>query len=98
MVTSVEEILEELRYGTALAAEGELHLGVDHAQSSPTKLSPDEQQVLEMFRGGAMFSADALAEQLGEPIPGVSTALMSLELKRLVVKRADGRFEARPGA
>ncbi|MGB0257466.1 MAG: DNA-processing protein DprA [Coraliomargarita sp.] len=95
LVRSVDDILSELRYLRVEPKEQELNLG-DAAESDPTaNLSADEQHVLEMFRGGAMFSPDALAEQLGKPIPMVSSTLMSLELKRMVAKRADGRFEAR---
>jgi hypothetical protein len=42
-----------------------------------------------------MASPDALAEHLEKPISEISGVLMGLELKRLVGKRADGRFEAR---
>lgn len=95
MVTSVDDILEELRYRRVEAQEQELDLGEVSQSAPPANLSADEQQVLEMFRGGSLFSPDALAEQLGKPIPMVSAALMGLELKRRIVKRADGRFEAR---
>lgn len=95
LVRSVDDILSELRYQRVEPKEQELNLG-DANESAPTvNLSADEQHVLEIFRGGAMFSPDALAEQLGKPIPMVSSTLMSLELKRMVAKRADGRFEAR---
>ena len=42
-----------------------------------------------------MASPDSLAERLARPIAEISGVLMGLELKRLVGKRADGRFEAR---
>jgi DNA processing protein len=38
---------------------------------------------------------DALAAATGLGVPEVSAALMGLELKRIVSKRADGTFEAR---
>jgi DNA processing protein len=42
-----------------------------------------------------MLSVDALAGQTGLGVAQVSAILMMLELKRLIVKRADGTFEAR---
>jgi DNA processing protein len=50
---------------------------------------------MDYFVGGEITSPDALAERLEKPIAEISGALMGLELKRLVAKRADGRFEAR---
>jgi DNA processing protein len=58
-------------------------------------LNPEEAQVFECFRGGAILSPDALATQTGLPAAQLSATLMMLELKRLVAKRADGAFEAR---
>lgn len=95
MVTSVDDILEELRYKRTQfpAEEPELDLG-DRA-SPPPSLSGAEQAVLDCFVGGEIASPDALAERLKRPIAEISGILMGLELKRLVGKRADGRFEAR---
>jgi len=42
---------------------------------------------------GADLVADALAAQTGLAVSDISATLMMLELKRLVVKRADGTFE-----
>ncbi len=95
MVRSVDDILEELRYRRVDPEEQELDLGDTSEPKAPSNLNADEQQIFNLFRGGSMFSPDALAEQIGKPIPMVSSALMSLELKRLIAKRADGRFEAR---
>jgi DNA processing protein len=58
-------------------------------------LTEVEAAVLERFRGGAMLTLDALAAQTGRSAAELSATLMMLELKRLVVKRADGSFEAR---
>jgi DNA processing protein len=58
-------------------------------------LSADEERVLACFRGGAILTADAVGAAAGMEMPAVSAALMLLELKRRVAKRADGAFEAR---
>jgi DNA processing protein len=59
------------------------------------KLSADEAAVMACFAGGAMPTLDTLAAQTGKPVSTLSATLMMLELKRLIVKRADGAFEAR---
>ena len=44
---------------------------------------------------GEILTSDELTMQLDLPMPLVSATLMGLELKRMVAKRVDGRFEAR---
>lgn len=92
LVTSVDDILEELRY--ARPQEQELDFG-ESKQAASVSLSDAEQAVLNCFEGGEIVSPDALMEQLSVSSAEVSAALMGLELKRQVVKRADGRFEAK---
>jgi DNA processing protein len=95
MVTSVDDILEELRYKRMQFPAQEPELDLEDTESSPPSLSGAEQAVMDYFVGGEMASPDALAERLETPISEISGVLMGLELKRLVGKRADGRFEAR---
>jgi DNA processing protein len=93
MVTSVDDVLEELRYArpTEAVADPELPLELD----SPTvNLSPLEQEVLACFTGGELCQPDQILHQLNRSSAEVSATLMGLEIKRLIVKRADGRFEA----
>ena len=56
-----------------------------------------ERRVMACFAGGAMPGLDDLTGQTGLGTAELSATLMMLELKRAVVKRADGRFEARTG-
>ena len=49
-----------------------------------------------VFAGGALLSIDRLAALSGLSVAALSSTLMRLELKRRVVKRTDGTFEARP--
>ncbi|TVP76783.1 MAG: DNA-protecting protein DprA [Puniceicoccaceae bacterium] len=93
MVTSVDDILEELRYARPTQMEAELPLA-SGGLGSP-QLSELEQAVLNCFQGGELCQADQISEQLKRPASEVSATLMGLELKRLISKRADGRFEAR---
>ena len=59
------------------------------------QVSEAEQAVLDCFADGEFGLLDDIAERLGKPIAELSGILMSLELKRLIVKRVDGRFEAK---
>jgi len=96
LFTGVDDILSELNYldglrPRAITTEGQPGL----LEQLMPQLDAKEQQVIAVFRGGAILSVDALtaATKLGSP--EVSAALMGLELKKLVSKRADGTFEAR---
>ncbi len=93
LLTGVDDILAELNYLDGLrpspvpAREGEPALAPG--------LGEVERKVWDWFRGGEMLTIDALVELTGLPAHELGATLMLLELKRLVVKRADGSFEAR---
>ena len=91
LVTSVDDILEELRY--VRPQELELGLGESGDISGPS-VTEDERAVLKCFVGGELLAPDSISEFLNKSAGEVSAILMGLELKRLLVKRADGRFEA----
>ena len=91
MVTSVDDILEELRYARPTQAEAGLPM---ESEASQVELNDLERQVLDCFKGGELCLPDRISQQLNRPSAEVSAALMGLELKRLVAKRADGCFEA----
>ena len=97
LLTSVDDILAELNYLDGLrpapipAREG----GAEPAAGGAGELSAEEAAVLARLRGGETPGVDALAEATGLPAAQLAATLMSLELKRCVVKRADGSFEAR---
>lgn len=96
LFTGVDDILNELNY-----------LGGLRPQPIPLKESPagepapaggltaTEDRIMACFAGGAMAGLDALVEQTQLSAAEVSAALMMLEIKRRVAKRADGSFEAR---
>lgn len=95
LLTHVDDILNELNYLNGLrpnpigpsAAHGErLSLG---------ELSGEEEAVLRCFEGGAIITVDQIAAGTSLSPAQVSSTLMMLELKRLIVKRADGGFEGR---
>lgn len=95
MVTSVDDILEELRYQRTQFPGEESQLNLGGEDTAQLQVSEAEQVVLDCFAGGEFGLLDDIAERLGKPIAELSGILMSLELKRLIVKRADGRFEAK---
>jgi DNA processing protein len=95
LLTSVDDILSELSYLGGLRPAAVSEKPADIAAGRPANLTPDETRVMECFRGGGIFSPDALSGQTGLPASSLSATLMMLELKRLIAKRADGTFEGR---
>ncbi|MDB6115591.1 MAG: hypothetical protein JWQ62_2536 [Lacunisphaera sp.] len=96
LFTSIDDILNELNYldglrPQAIKTEGETSV----LEQLLPQLSETEQKVAAAFAGGGMLGVDALTAATGLASPEVSAALMGLELKKLVSKRADGTFEAR---
>lgn len=95
LLTSVDDVLSELSYLEGLAPAPVSPKPADVAAGRPANLTPDETQIFECFRGGAILALDTLASTTGLPTAQLSATLMMLELKRVVAKRADGTFEAR---
>lgn len=91
LITSAAEVAEDLDY--LFRAPGSEKLF--EAMPEPDGLSDDEQRVFAVFRDGAQYASDAVVEMTGLPQPKVAAALMMLELKRVIAKYADGRFEVR---
>ena len=96
LFTGVDDILNELNYldglrPQAITTEGQPGL----LEQLMPQLDATEQRIIAAFRGGALLGIDALTAATGLTSPAVSAALMGLELKKLVSKRADGTFEAR---
>ena len=95
LLTSVDDILSELNYLDGLRP-APIPAGAADAIMTGG-LSETEQRVFECFRGGSILNIDALAGLTQMPAHELGATLMLLELKRLVVKRVDGAFEARGG-
>jgi DNA processing protein len=93
LLTGVDDILAELNYLDGLRPAA-LPVATPGA-SIAGGLSEVEQCVLECFRGGSILTIDALIGLTQMPAHELGATLMLLELKRLVVKRVDGAFEAR---
>lgn len=96
LLTSVDDLLGELNYLDGLRpAAIPPKVGAGEERATPAGLSAEESAVWACFAGGAILAPDAIVGQTGLSSPQVSAALMMLELKRAVAKRADGAFEAR---
>jgi DNA processing protein len=96
LLTSVDDILSEMNYLDGLRPQAIVTAGqVSVLEQLLPQLSAAEGKVVECFRGGALLGVDALTAATGLGASEVSAALMMLELKKLVSKRADGNFEAR---
>lgn len=87
MITSVEDVLEELRYRSTEQMEVPL-------EPAAPELDEREAALMGLFAGGEALSPDRIAERLQWPYPEVSALLMGLEIKRVVSKRSDGAYEA----
>lgn len=94
LFTSVDDILGEINYldGFRPAPIGEKP--ADAAAGRPAHLTDEEAAAFRCFSGGAILSVDTLAAMTTLPASQLSATLMMLELKRLIVKRTDGAFEA----
>ncbi len=67
-------------------------------EPSPKKYLPDnlgetEMTVAQCFADGSILYPDVVNEITGLPLNEVTAALMMLELKKLLIKRADGSYE-----
>jgi len=92
----VDDILSELNYldgfrPRAITTPGEESV----LEQLMPLLSEPEKKVIAAFAGGSILGVDALTAATGLGAAEVSVALMGLELKKLVAKRADGNFELR---
>jgi DNA processing protein len=98
LITGVEDMLEEW------GRDGQLKITLDQAlppaaagpdAEALAALGEDGRRVYERLRADKPLHPDELAAHTDLPSARVAASLLLLELKRLIVKRADGRFEAR---
>jgi len=97
LFTGIDDLLAELNYLDGLRPAPIPAAGGAAAPALAGGLGEAEQRVLDCFRGGSILTIDALAGLTQMPAHELGATLMLLELKRLVVKRVDGAFEARGG-
>lgn len=96
LLTGVDDLLSELDYLDGLRPAP---IGAQPVAPAPpvpdVGLTAEESRVCDAFRGGAILTPDAITALTGLGAAELSSILMLLELKKVVVRRADGAFEAR---
>lgn len=92
LVTSVDEVLEELEFSGILTLSDRVEAP---SKGSAPKLSGDEKKVWEMLKSGESLEVDTLCARCELSVPAVMAALLSLELKKVVGKSAGGFYERR---
>lgn len=95
LLTSIDDILQELSYLNGLRPNAIPQNTVNAERPCIGGLTEEEEAVLRCFSGGTIATVDQLTAGTSLSSAQVCSTLMMLELKRLVVKRADGNFEAR---
>lgn len=98
LVTSVGDILEELRFMQLdLPLAEESSLSTESSGNAPGadlgSLGPEERQIVERLEPGEAYHLDQLCELTGLSSFQVQAALMMLELQRRIVRTPDGRYE-----
>jgi DNA processing protein len=99
LLTGVDDILAELNYLDGLRPRP-IASADDGASAfadgpAPIPLGETEQRIVDCFRGGAILGPDEMAAITGLDASEVSASLVKLELKKVVARRLDGRFEGR---
>jgi len=97
LLTGIDDLLEELKFTGQLnvTMDQQLPLAPPASAEILASLGEDATRIFALLSGGKPAHPDELAAQCELPSARVAASLLLLELKRLVVKRADGRFEAR---
>jgi len=98
LMTSVDDLLSELSYLDGLRPGPVAPKPAEVAAGVPPNLTPEEARVHACFAGGGLLGPDTLAGLTGLGAAQLSAILMMLELKRLLVRRVDGTYEARSEA
>jgi DNA processing protein len=96
LVTCAEDILDDLLGG---GRQGVLDLQIEvegkRQEAGIAELAGDEKKVYGALEDGATLGLEEIANTAGVEARVAAVTLMSLELKRLVAKRLDGKFERR---
>lgn len=93
MLTSIDDIFEELPYLDSTPQQTMLNFDDTQAHSSHDIACPVEKCVYETIRNNGTISTDNIIEISGIPTTKVLQALQMLEIRKLISKRYDGLFE-----
>jgi len=91
LLSRPEDVVEDLAYLLPATGQGELEMDVT---APKVELSQAEAGLLRFFDGGECLGMDQLLDKTGLSSPEVASVLLMLEIKGVVKKRFDGRFEA----
>jgi DNA processing protein len=97
LLTGIDDVLAELHYLEGLRPEPirpNAARGSPGDAGKPLGLSEDETAVWSRLADGSVLTADDLALATGLAVGSLSAVLLRLELRRLVTRRADGRYES----
>ncbi|MBI3324067.1 MAG: DNA-protecting protein DprA [Candidatus Omnitrophica bacterium] len=92
LVTSVEDVLEELRLVPLTAGPGTSHAHADGAQGHGPRLSDEERDLLAQLSPDEPLDLDTLAVKAALPAATCAAVLLGLELKRLAKQLPGKRF------
>jgi DNA processing protein len=98
LLTGIEDILEEWRMTGQLDIKMDVPTPADAPAVAPevlAALGEDAKRIYELLKGANPTHPDEMVAETDLPSARVAASLLLLELKRLVVKRVDGKFEAR---
>ena len=93
LVTTPQELAEELGFTGQFLFDFQKEKSVGNPDAP--KLSDDEVKLYETLSSGDALAADEISEISNLPINKILAAAMMLELKKLIAKRSDGRWEKR---
>lgn len=95
LVRNVEDILDELSHLNQTQFKFSEAATLAKGKEITPELPEKEGMLLSILKEAGPCSLDKISELSGLAIAQVSASLLMLELKKLLVKRADGSFEAR---
>ena len=93
LIRSAMDVVEELAASIRFPSLSE---DAEDATDSLTigDLSPEEREIIQCFQGGSILGTDEIAALTNLPVSDLASNLTALELKKMIVRRTDGSFEA----
>lgn len=92
LLTSVDQLLEELKH-LKLSPSLQLSEPSSTDEADAGSFEGSESALAQTLGGGESLGIEELAEKLDLPVSDVSVALMTMELRGVVARRLDGRYE-----
>ena len=93
MLTSIDDIFEELPYLDSTPQQTMLNFDIPTTQQQTTIVCPIEKCIYEIINNNGTISVDNIIASSGMPTIKVLQSLQMLEIRKLIKKRYDGLFE-----